>query len=40
MGETAARMLMGYFDGTPLPAEPRSVLPTTLIVRGSTAPNA
>jgi LacI family transcriptional regulator len=35
MGETAARMLMGHFDGTSLPDAP-AVLPTTLIVRGST----
>ncbi|WP_406052003.1 LacI family DNA-binding transcriptional regulator [Kribbella sp. NBC_00889] len=37
MGQAAARMLMGYFGGTPLPDEPQ-VLPTTLIVRSSTAP--
>jgi LacI family transcriptional regulator len=37
MGQTAARMLMGYFGGQPLPDEPK-VLPTTLIVRSSTAP--
>jgi LacI family transcriptional regulator, galactose operon repressor len=36
MGETAARMLMGYFDGTALPTAP-VMLPTTLIVRGSTS---
>jgi LacI family transcriptional regulator len=30
-------MLMGYFGGNPLPEEPQ-VLPTTLIVRSSTAP--
>jgi LacI family transcriptional regulator len=35
MGEAAARMLMSYFEGVPLP-EPPNVLPTTLIVRGST----
>jgi len=35
MGETAARALMGHFDGAPLAAEP-IVLPTTLVVRGST----
>jgi LacI family transcriptional regulator len=35
MGETAARMLMGLFDGTALPTAP-VMLPTTLIVRGST----
>jgi LacI family transcriptional regulator len=37
MGQAAARMLMGYFGGTPLPDTPH-VLPTTLIVRSSTAP--
>jgi LacI family transcriptional regulator len=37
MGQAAARMLMGYFGGTPLPDTPQ-VLPTTLIVRSSTAP--
>jgi LacI family transcriptional regulator len=37
MGQAAARMLMGYFGGQPLPEEPQ-VLPTTLIVRSSTAP--
>jgi LacI family transcriptional regulator len=35
MGATAARMLMSYFDGTALPTAP-VMLPTTLIVRGST----
>jgi LacI family transcriptional regulator len=35
MGETAARMLMGHFDGTSLSDAPM-VLPTTLIVRDST----
>lgn len=35
MGETAARMLMAYFAGTPLPETP-SVIPTNLIVRSST----
>jgi LacI family transcriptional regulator len=35
MGETAARMLMGLFDGTALPTAP-VMLPTTLIVRGSS----
>jgi LacI family transcriptional regulator len=35
MGETAARMLMGHFDGTSLSDAP-VVLPTTLIVRGTT----
>jgi LacI family transcriptional regulator len=35
MGETAARMLMAYFDGTPLPDTP-TVIPTELIVRAST----
>jgi LacI family transcriptional regulator len=37
MGEAAARMLMSHFEGTPLPEAP-TVLPTTLVVRGSTAP--
>jgi LacI family transcriptional regulator len=37
MGQAAARMLMGYFGGTPLPNAPQ-VLPTTLVVRSSTAP--
>lgn len=37
MGQAAARMLMGYFGGQPLSEEPK-VLPTTLIVRSSTAP--
>jgi len=32
-------MLMGFFGGTPLPEDPQ-VLPTTLIVRSSTAPKA
>jgi LacI family transcriptional regulator len=35
MGEMAARMLIRHFDGTALSTAP-SVLPTTLIVRGST----
>lgn len=35
MGETAARMLMAYFAGTPLPETP-NVIPTNLIVRAST----
>jgi len=35
MGETAARTLMGHFDGRPLPDQ-KIVLPTELIVRGST----
>jgi LacI family transcriptional regulator len=35
MGEAAARMLLSYFEGTPLP-DSRKVIPTTLIVRGST----
>jgi LacI family transcriptional regulator len=35
MGESAARALMGHFDGTPLRGEP-IVLPTSLVVRGST----
>jgi LacI family transcriptional regulator len=36
MGETAARMLMNFFAGTPLPDSP-NVIPTSLIVRASTA---
>ena len=36
MGETAARMLMSFFAGTPLPDTP-NVIPTSLIVRASTA---
>ncbi|MCW3819916.1 LacI family transcriptional regulator [Micromonospora sp. DR5-3] len=35
MGEAAARMLLSCFEGVPLPEAP-SVIPTTLIVRGST----
>ena len=35
MGETAARMLMAYFAGTPLPDTP-NIIPTNLIVRAST----
>jgi LacI family transcriptional regulator len=35
MGETAARMLMAYFAGTPLPDTP-NIIPTNLIVRSST----
>ena len=35
MGEAAARMLMSHFEGVPLPETP-DVIPTTLIVRGST----
>lgn len=35
MGETAARMLMAHFAGTPLPETP-NVIPTNLIVRSST----
>jgi LacI family transcriptional regulator len=37
MGQAAARMLMGYFGGAARPTDPQ-VLPTTLIVRSSTAP--
>jgi LacI family transcriptional regulator len=37
MGEAAARMLLAQFRGSPLPATPQ-VLPTTLVVRGSTRP--
>jgi LacI family transcriptional regulator len=35
MGEAAARMLLSYFEGSPSP-ENRRVIPTSLIVRGST----
>ncbi len=37
MGEAAARMLLSHFDGVTLPAGPHTI-PTTLVVRGSTAP--
>ena len=36
MGEAAARMLLAHFDGAPLP-HPPTVIPTTLMVRGSTS---
>jgi LacI family transcriptional regulator len=36
MGEKAARMLLAHFEGAALPTEPQ-IIPTTLIVRGSTA---
>jgi LacI family transcriptional regulator len=36
MGETAARMLMTFFAGTPLPDTP-NVIPTSLIIRASTS---
>lgn len=36
MGETAARLLLAHFDGTAMP-QGSTVLPTELIVRGSTA---
>lgn len=36
MGEAAARTLLAFFDGTPLPDAP-TVLPTTLTVRASTS---
>jgi LacI family transcriptional regulator len=35
MGAAAARMLLAYFAGSPVP-ETRLVIPTTLVVRGST----
>jgi len=35
MGETAARLLLSHLDGSPLPLPP-TIIPTTLIVRGST----
>jgi LacI family transcriptional regulator len=37
MGATSARLLIGHFDGIPLPQTP-TVIPTELIVRGSTVP--
>jgi len=37
MGAAAARMLMAHFAGEPLPDE-AAVIPTDLVVRGSTAP--
>jgi len=37
MGATAARLLLEHFDGVPLPRAP-TVIPTELIVRGSTQP--
>jgi LacI family transcriptional regulator len=37
MGAAAARMLLAHFAGAPMPMEP-NVIPTTLVVRGSTAP--
>jgi len=36
MGAAAARMLLAHFAGAPMPMEP-NVIPTTLVVRGSTA---
>jgi LacI family transcriptional regulator len=36
MGETAARLLLAHFDGTPLPDVP-TVIPSVLTIRGSTA---
>jgi LacI family transcriptional regulator len=38
MGGTAARMLLSQFEGTPI-GETRKVLPTRLIVRGSSVPS-
>ena len=35
MGTAAARMLLSYFEGSPV-SETRQVIPTTLVVRGST----
>ena len=37
MGSAAARLLLAHFRGDPLPGTP-TVLPTTLVVRGSTRP--
>jgi LacI family transcriptional regulator len=38
MGEAAARLLIAYFEGSALPEEPY-IVPTELVVRGSTRPN-
>lgn len=38
MGGTAARMLLSQFEGTPI-VETRKVLPTRLVVRGSSVPS-
>jgi LacI family transcriptional regulator len=35
MGAAAARMLLSYFEGSPV-LETRQVIPTTLVVRGSS----
>jgi LacI family transcriptional regulator len=35
MGAAAAHMLLSYFEGSPV-SETRLVIPTTLVVRGST----
>jgi LacI family transcriptional regulator len=35
MGDAAARMLLSYFEGSPV-SETRQVIPTTLVVRGSS----
>jgi LacI family transcriptional regulator len=37
MGATSAQLLIAHFEGTPLPQAP-TVIPTELIVRGSTVP--
>jgi LacI family transcriptional regulator len=37
MGAAAARMLLTHFAGAPLPQQP-AIIPTTLVVRGSTTP--
>jgi LacI family transcriptional regulator len=39
MGSAAARILLSHFAGVPMPPEP-TVIPTTLVVRGSTATGA
>ncbi len=39
MGAAAARMLLAHFAGTPMPRQP-AIIPTTLIVRGSTTPGS
>ncbi len=37
MGSTAAQLLLAHFEGSALPEAP-TVIPTELIVRGSTVP--
>ncbi len=37
MGAAAARMLLSHLAGTPIPPEPNVIIPTTLVIRGSTS---